>query len=126
MAMTVSSYRDLDVWNRAMDFVVACYRLTDKFPKREEFGLTAQLRRAAISVPTNIAEGHGRSSTGDYLRHLSIAHGSLMELETQLEIGRRLGYLDEPACGHASSEALEIGRMLHGLIRSLKTGVNEA
>jgi len=92
MAATIASYRDLDVWNRAMELVVACYRVTGEFPRTEELGLKAQLRRAATSVPSNIAEGHGRSSTGAYLRHLSIAHGSLMELETQLDIARRLKY----------------------------------
>jgi len=117
---TIASYRDLDVWSRSMDLVVACYRFTDGFPSREQFGLTSQLRRAASSVPSNIAEGHGRASTGAYLRHLSIAHGSLMELETQIEIARRLGYITEEAWAEASKRSCEIGRMLHGLMRSLK------
>jgi len=117
---TITSYRDLDVWNRSMELVVACYRLTEAFPSREQFGLTSQVRRAAASVPSNIAEGHGRASTGDYLRHLSIAHGSLMELETQLEIARRLGYLPDETWLQASAQARDVGRMLHGLIRRLK------
>jgi four helix bundle protein len=93
----ISSYRDLDVWNLGIDLVVSCYRITHSFPRQEEYGLSAQLRRAAVSVPSNIAEGHARASTGDYLRHLSIAHGSLAELETHLEIARRLGYLEQTA-----------------------------
>jgi len=123
---TITSYRDLDVWNRSMELVIACYRFTDGFPSREQFGLTSQLRRAASSVPSNIAEGHGRSSTGDYLRHLSIAHGSLMELETQLEIARRLGYLPEEAWQGAAAQAGQVGRMLHGLIRRLKESREQA
>jgi len=80
--MTVRSYRDLIVWQKAMDLVVQCYNLTKNFPNSELYGLTSQLRRAAVSIPSNIAEGHGRSSTKAYVNHLMIAHGSLMELET--------------------------------------------
>ena len=116
----VTSYRDLDVWQKAVDLVIACYEIAGRFPRKEEFGLGSQIRRAAVSIPSNIAEGHGRSSTGDYLHHLAIAHGSLMELETQLEDSRRLDYVDDVAFQVASDHALEVGRMLHGLIRSLK------
>src|SRR5712691_3566546 len=92
----IRSYRDLEVWQRAMDLVVASYRATRSFPGHERFGLTAQLRRSAVSVASNIAEGRGRHGLGDFLHHLSIANGSVMELETQFLIGRRLEYLSEP------------------------------
>lgn len=82
--MTVQCYRDLLVWQKAMEVVLACYRLSETFPKTETFGLASQLRRAAVSIPANIAEGHGREHLGDYLHHLSIANGSLMEAETHL------------------------------------------
>ncbi len=84
--MTVRSYRDLKVWEKAMDLVVESYRLTQLFPRGETYGLTAQIQRAAVSIPANIAEGHGRDHLGNYLRHLSVANGSLMELETHLLI----------------------------------------
>jgi four helix bundle protein len=103
-----------------MDLAVACYAITDAFPAREQFGLTSQLRRAAVSIPSNIAEGHGRSMTGEYLHHLAVAHGSLMELETQVMLAQRLGYIDVEAAGQALSRSGEVGRMLHGLMRSLR------
>src|ERR1043166_4249362 len=90
---TIRGYRDLNVWRDSMDLVVVIYRLTATFPKEERYSLVNQLRRAAVSVPSNIAEGQARSRTGDYLRHLSIAVGSLSELETQIEIARRLEYI---------------------------------
>ena len=89
----VNGYRDLLVWGRAMDLVVETYRLTEAFPREEKYGLVQQLRRAAVSVPSNIAEGHGRDHLGDYLHHLSIANGSLMEVETQVLIAGRMAYL---------------------------------
>src|SRR5262245_48278962 len=91
--MAVKSYRDLLVWQKAMNLVVESYRLANQLPKSELYGLTSQIQRAAISVPANIAEGHGRDHLGDYLRHLSIANGSLMELETHLLLIHRLAYL---------------------------------
>jgi len=89
----IRSYRDLIVWQKAMDLVGECYRLTHSLPKHEIYGLASQIQRASISVPANIAEGHGREHMGDYLRNLSIANGSLMELETHLLIAIRLSYL---------------------------------
>jgi four helix bundle protein len=80
----ISSYRDLHVWQRGMDLVVESYRLTEKLPKAELYGLVSQIRRAAVSIPANIAEGHGRYHTREFLRHLSISKGSLRELETEL------------------------------------------
>ncbi len=88
---SVSSFRDLRVWQAAMDLVEGVYRLTQTFPREEAYGLTLQLRRAAVSVPSNIAEGQAREHLREYLHHLSMAQGSLAELETQLELANRLG-----------------------------------
>lgn len=87
--MVVKSYRELKVWEKAMGLVVESYRLAGLLPKAESYGLASQIQRAAVSVPANIAEGHGRDHLGDYLRHLSVAKGSLMELETHLSIATR-------------------------------------
>ena len=89
----IKHYRDLLVWQKSMDLVVASYDLAKRLPHRENFGLISQIERAAVSVPANIAEGHGRKHTGDYLHHLSMARGSLLELETHILITVRLGYL---------------------------------
>ena len=119
----IRSYRDLDVWNQAMDLVEQCYRLSEQFPRSEEFGLRAQVRRSAVSVPSNIAEGNGRSTTGDYLRHISVAHGSLMELETQILIAGRLRYLDAQSVNDVLARTDEIGRMRTSLARRLRERV---
>ncbi len=103
-----------------MDLVVAVYKPTKSYPKDEMFGLTAQTRRSAVSIASNIAEGQGRETTKEFLHFLSIAHGSLCELETQLIIGRRLGYLVEESLKEALDLAGEVGRLLNGLIRALK------
>ncbi len=87
--MGVRNFRDLKVWQRAMELVVRSYKITSTFPPSERYDLVRQIRRSAVSIPSNIAEGHGRTHLGDYLRHLSIANGSLMELETQLLISNR-------------------------------------
>ena len=92
--MSTSSYRKLDVWRRAMDIVFDCYKAAKKFPREELYGLTNQLQRAAVSIPANIAEGQGREHRKEFLNHLSIAHGSLAELETHLQIAERLHYLN--------------------------------
>ncbi len=126
--MTVSSrasgpirgYRDLIVWQDSMDLVVTVYRITATFPKEERYSLVNQLRRAAVSVPSNIAEGHGRSRTGDYLRHLSVAVGSLSEVETQVQISRRLEYIAEDDQSRLLDSCNAIAKMLGGLIRSLR------
>ena len=91
--MSVQSYRELIVWQKAIDLVVAIYRITQSFPREEAFGLTSQLRRAAVSIPSNIAEGQGRRSAKEFQRFLDIARGSLQEVETQLLIANRLHYL---------------------------------
>lgn len=116
----VNSYRDLLVWQRGMDLVESIYQATQSFPRHEVYGLTAQLRRAAVSVPSNIAEGHGRRHLGDYLHHLSIANGSLFELETQLLLAERLTYLPPAEAEAVSRLSGEVGRMLAGLARALR------
>jgi four helix bundle protein len=116
----IASYRDLKVWQKGMDLVVASYRLTEQLPRSEVYGLVSQIRRAALSIPSNIAEGHGRSHTREYLHHLSFAKGSLMELETQLIAANRLQFIDESATSGLLSATSEIGRMLSGLSRRLK------
>jgi len=118
--MVVTSYRDLKVWRKAMDLVVQCYQVTQEFPKSETYGLCGQLHRAAVSVPANIAEGQGRNHTKEFLNHLSIAYGSLMEVETHLQIAERLGFLDPPSLRILLESTAEIGRMLNGLMQSLK------
>jgi len=117
-------YRDLKVWQKAMDLVDAVYDSTEHFPAAEQFGMCSQLRRAAVSVPSNIAEGHGRKFTNAYLNHLSIAFGSLMEVETLITIALRRKYLREPAGNDLLARSEEIGKMLSGLRKSLKTGTD--
>lgn len=113
------SYRDLEVWQKAIDLVVAIYRTTTLFPQEERYGIVSQLRRAAVSLPSNIAEGQGRKSSGEFRRFLYTALGSLMELETQLIIADRLGYLRDGTSEDFQRRTGELGRMLNGLIRSL-------
>ena len=124
--MNFKSYRDLKVWQKAMDLVVECYEETKEFPNSEIFGLTSQLRRAGVSVPANIAEGHARHYTTEYLRHLSIAYASLAELETHILIAQRLNYLDTSQSNTLLDITSEIGRMINGLRRSLKKKKNDA
>ena len=121
---TVRSYRELLAWQKAMDLVVSCYKLTEQFPSAEKFGLTNQLRRAAVSVPANIAEGSGRQHTPDFLRFLSIAYGSLMEIETHIQITHRLGYVDDEAVRNLLDDTAQLGRIINGLMRSLRTKLN--
>ena len=116
----VTSYRDLIVWTRAMDLVEVCYKLTELLPQSEIYGLSSQIRRAAVSIPANIAEGHGRRNLGEYLQHLSIANGSLKELETHLLIAGRLNYCAANQIVPTLDTCAEIGRMLSGLIQKLR------
>jgi four helix bundle protein len=116
----VTSYRDLVVWARAMDIVEVCYKLSKQIPQSEMYGLTSQIRRAAVSIPANIAEGHGRKTLGEYIQHLSIANGSLKELETHLMIASRLHYVKEDETIPALEGCSEIGRMLASLIQKLR------
>ncbi len=116
----ILSYRDLIVWRSSIDVVKVVYELSRVFPTDERFGLTSQMRRAAVSIPANIAEGHGRHHTGDYLRHLSIATGSLCELETLLTIAEQLGFLRAEDHQSVIGRTEHISRMLGGLSRALR------
>lgn len=115
----VNNYRDLKVWQMAMKLTEDIYRSTESFPSRETYALASQLQRAAVSIPSNIAEGHARSSTKDYLRFVSISQGSLAEAETQLELAHRLGYIAQAELLCLREQTNEVGRMLHGLRNAL-------
>ncbi len=117
-------HRDLEVWQKSMDLVVGIHKLTASFPKTETYGLASQMQRAAASIPSNIAEGHGIKQTQAFLRHLAIASGSLTELETQLEIADRLGYRGSGS-DPLIEKAHEVGRMLAGLRKSLKSRLSQ-
>jgi len=119
--MAVKSYKDLEVWQLAMDLAENVYTITKEFPREEIYGLTSQLRRAAVSIPSNIAEGQGRKSTKEFLQFLSIAYGSLCEVETQLLLSVRLGYVDSSRLENTDPLCQSVGRMLNGLMRSLRT-----
>ena len=116
----VSHFRDLRVWQQAMDLVECVYRTSAQFPSGERFGLVSQIRRAAVSIPSNIAEGHTRESTREYLQYISIAQGSLAELETQLEIAARLGYLEHDELAPFLKSIASLGRQLYALRNALK------
>jgi len=116
---TVQSYRDLIAWQKSMALVADVYRCTQAFPKCEMYGLTSQLRRAAVSVPSNIAEGQGRLSTGEFKQFLGHARGSLLEAETQISIARELGYLEREDSERLLHKSGEVGRVLNGLMASL-------
>jgi len=113
------SYRDLQVWRRALDWAEAVYRISKRWPSDERFGLTSQARRAAVSIAANIAEGAGRRTTGEFLQFVGIAKGSLAEAETLLLLSARLAYTPEDEIDDLINEANEIGRMLSGLSSSL-------
>ena len=112
-----TEYKELAAWQRAMDLVREVYRCTRNFPRDEVFGITSQMRRAAVSVPSNIAEGKGRYSRKELIQFLYKARGSLMELETQILIARDLNYLDEFTSRSLSTHTLEVTRILNGLIK---------
>ena len=115
----VKSYRDLVVWQRGMELVIQVYRSTRLFPKEEQYGLTSQICRAAVSVPSNIAEGHGRGSTGEFKQFLHISRASLYELQTQLEIAKRLDLIGQQEAIDLIRKSDEIGMMLNGLLARL-------
>lgn len=119
--MASRNYRDLFAWQKAMDLVVKVYEIIKGFPKEEIYGLTSQLRRAVVSIPSNIAEGQGRHSAKEFPRFLSIAHGSLREVETQLLIACRLAYLAEEELKPLLELCGEAGRLTQGLSNSLTT-----
>ena len=118
--MESKNYRDLIAWQKAMDLVAEIYKATQSLPKEEIYGLVSQMRRAAVSVPSNIAEGEGRRSGNEFGRFLSIAHGSLRELETQIVISQRLAYLTEAQVQTLIGITEEVGRLLNGLANSLE------
>ena len=118
--MRERSYRDLVAWQKAMDLATEVYSASRDWPKEELYGLTNQVRRAVASVPANIAEGQGRTGSNELLHHLSIAHGSLYEAETHMMLAGRLGYLDDPGMETLLRQTEEVGRLLGGLIRSLR------
>ncbi len=115
----IRSYRDLEVWQLAMDFAESCYEATKTFPREEAFGLTSQIRRASVSVPANIAEGHGREHRKEYIHHLSIARGSLMEAETHLILSTRVGFLPPATLETLLGTAQRVSQMLARLRQSL-------
>ena len=119
---SLRDFRDLIVWQKAMDLAEAVYGVTKSFPQDERFGLSNQLRRAAVSVASNIPEGQGRSSSNEFLHHLSIARGSLCEVQTQLMLAARLSYLAGSECDAMIAQADEVGRLLRGLSKSVAEG----
>jgi four helix bundle protein len=114
------NYKELNVWQKAYQFCLEVYRVTQKFPQEERYGITSQIRRAAVSVPSNIAEGYGRKTTVDYIRFLYIAYGSHCELETQILLAGDLGYIDAPTAEVLRNGVEEVERMLKALIKSLE------
>ena len=120
MDQPVRSYQDLTVWQKAMELVTKIYQVSNKFPRDEVFALTSQLRRAAISVPSNIAEGQGRSSRKEFIYFLGNAKGSLSEAETQILIARNLSYVSDEDLNTLLELSAEVGRILNGLLTSLR------
>ena len=120
--MSIRSYRDLLVWQKAMDLVVVCYQLTEKLPPSENFGLSSRIKNFASNVPSYIADGEGRKTNSEYFSRLSLAHGSLMSLETQLLIVDRLKFLPIEEIEAALSISSEVGKMLNGLMNKVGAG----
>jgi four helix bundle protein len=118
--MPIRSYRDLIVWQSGMRLAEGVYRASSQFPRSELFGLRVQIQRCAVSIPSNIAEGHARESTREFLRFLSIATGSAAELQTQIVLANRLGYIDTPGTEGLLEQAGQVMKMLHGLRNSLR------
>jgi four helix bundle protein len=117
----IQDYKELDVWKKSIDLTTEIYKLTSGFPDAERYGLTSQIRRAATSIAANVAEGWGRGSTGEYIQFLTVARGSLMELETLLIIARNLQYLSLDEYDGVSKRLEDIGKMLNRLIGALRT-----
>ena len=119
----IKSHRDLVVWQKSMDLTVCIYQLTKSFPKEETYGLTSQIRRAAASIPANIAEGQGRRLGGEFQQFLAHARGSLLELDKHLELALRLEYMDSERYAVLNQRIIEVGKMLNGLLRSLRSNI---
>lgn len=124
--MTISNFRELRVWQTAMELVVAVYDLTRSFPPEERYGLVNQMRRAAVSIPSNIAEGNARESSKEYFKHLSIAQGSLAELQTQLEIALRLGFTEGAVAQQCIDTSVSVARQLFALRNAIARKVEES
>lgn len=122
----MSTFRDLIIWQKSMHLVTEIYQITTVFPKEEIYGLTSQIRRCAISIPSNIAEGYGREGNKDYLKFLNIAIASLFEMQTQLEIAFNLYYINETQFKKTFEESREIERMLSSFIKKLKKEPNKS
>ncbi len=116
----MAHFKELIVWQKSIDLVTKIYKVTEKFPSSEIYGLTSQLRRASVSIPSNIAEGNTRRSKADYVQFLRIARASCSQLETQIIISKNLGFIDEINFNELSYNIIEISKMLNGLINSLK------
>jgi four helix bundle protein len=116
----IQSYRDLIAWQKAVDLAEYIHNASEKFPRREIFALTAQIRRATYSISSNIAEGQGRATTRDFLNFLSIARGSLFEVQSQVYVAQRLRYVDAATCKKLVDATDELGRIINGLIKSLQ------
>jgi four helix bundle protein len=115
----IASFRDLVVWQRAIELVDLVYRCSARWPAQETYGLSAQIRRAAVSVPANIAEGQGRNGRKEFVHHLGVARGSLFEVETMVEIAERQGFVSPAESDSISACIRDVGRLLNGLLRSL-------
>jgi four helix bundle protein len=115
----MTSYRDLIVWQKSMEMITLIYQLIKQFPNDEKFGLTIQLKRCSVSIPSNIAEGYGRNYTKDYVRFLNISRGSLYEMQTQLQVALNLNFVDELALEKINNLSVEIEKMLNSLIKKL-------
>jgi four helix bundle protein len=116
----LKNYKDLNVWQKSYKLCLKIYRMTAKFANEERWGLTSQIRRASVSIPSNIAEGYGRKTTVDYIRMLYISYGSVCELETQILLAGDLGYIGKGELGTAKKDIAEIERMLKALIKSVE------
>jgi len=116
----VKSFRDLVVWQKSIQLAVGVYRLTKDFPRDEQYGITSQMRRSAVSVSSNIAEGHGRLNRREYRQFLGVARGSNFEVQTQLEIARALGMGDASLLEEADGLSHEVGKMIHGILEKIK------
>lgn len=123
--MPVTDYSQLETWQRAMDLAVAVHSATRAYPKDELYGLVSQTRRSAVSVPSNIAEGQGRGSRREFVRFLAVARGSLSELETQVLLAERVGYLADANAKTLMEQTRTVGRLLNGLIRSVAPPADE-
>jgi four helix bundle protein len=121
-SMSLPGYRGVVAWQKSMDLAVSVYRASRGLPDDERYGLTSQMRRAASSIPANIAEGRGRGGQTEYVRFLRIAYGSLCELETHLQLAHRLEFVDSERLSDLLARTSEVGRLLNGLIRSQKHG----